>query len=192
MSAVKIFNTTFKAISQSLIKLQEEISATQLEEFIKVLIFTFHLGRKVFVYGEGRSLLVGKAFSMRLMHMGFKSYVIGEVVTPAVGVKDIFLVISKNLTDGALLLVAEMAENLGARVILITSSEDSSKLKKAGGFILIPDLKSSTTTIPEVQIPLGTLFEISATIVLDCVVGELMYRLGITEVQMEKRHANIQ
>lgn len=38
----------------------------------------------IFIMGAGRSGLVGKAFAMRLMHLGFTSYVVGESTTPAV------------------------------------------------------------------------------------------------------------
>lgn len=37
----------------------------------------------VFVFGAGRSLLMLKAFAMRLMHIGLKVHVVGDVVTPA-------------------------------------------------------------------------------------------------------------
>jgi len=34
--------------------------------------------------GVGRSGLIGRAFAMRLMHLGFEVYVLGETITPAV------------------------------------------------------------------------------------------------------------
>ena len=192
ISAVKTFNLTFKAISQSLEKLQKEIDTDQLDDFIKVLVGAFHSGRKVFVYGAGRSLLVGKAFSMRLMHLGFRSYVIGEVVTPAVSANDIFLVISKTLSEESLFMAIETAKKFEARIIMMTSVEGNSILKKVDNLILVPDLKSTMVRMHGANTPLGTLFEISTMVLLDCAVAELMYRLGITEEEMEKRHANIQ
>jgi len=45
--------------------------------------------RKILVVGAGRSGLVGKAFAMRLMHLGFNIYVMGETITPAFGVGDL-------------------------------------------------------------------------------------------------------
>ncbi len=38
--------------------------------------------KAVFVFGAGRSLLM-LAFAMRLMHIGLKVHVVGDVVTPA-------------------------------------------------------------------------------------------------------------
>ena len=39
--------------------------------------------KKIFVDGEGRSGFVGRCFAMRLMHIGYQPYVMGETITPA-------------------------------------------------------------------------------------------------------------
>lgn len=49
---------------------------------------------RIFVVGTGRSELVGKAFAMRLMHLGFNVHVVGEVTTPAIRDKDCLIAIS--------------------------------------------------------------------------------------------------
>ncbi|HBR2675150.1 TPA: 6-phospho-3-hexuloisomerase, partial [Klebsiella pneumoniae] len=48
----------------------------------------------VFVFGAGRSLLMLKAFAMRLMHIGLKVHVVGDVVTPALQKGDLLLLAS--------------------------------------------------------------------------------------------------
>ncbi len=48
------------------------------EEAIKSMIQKILEGERIFVMGAGRSGLVGKAFAMRLMHLGFSVYVVGE------------------------------------------------------------------------------------------------------------------
>ena len=67
---------------------------------------------KVLVVGAGRSGLVGKAFAMRLMHLGFDVYVLGETITPHVGDNDIVLVISGSGTTSGPLNAANMAKKL--------------------------------------------------------------------------------
>ena len=37
---------------------------------------------KIFAAGAGRSGLMAKSFTMRMMHMGLDAYVVGETVTP--------------------------------------------------------------------------------------------------------------
>ena len=41
--------------------------------------------RRIVCYGAGREGLMMQAIAMRLMHAGFQSYVVGEMVTPRVG-----------------------------------------------------------------------------------------------------------
>ena len=49
---------------------------------------------RIFVVGEGRSGLMGRAFAMRLMHLGATSYVVGETITPAIQEHDVLVAIS--------------------------------------------------------------------------------------------------
>jgi len=172
-------------------KLQKEIDLNQLDDFIRVLVGVFHSGNKVFVNGIGRSLLVGKAFSMRLMHLGYNTYVVGEVITPAVSSNDILFVISKTLSEKSLLLSIDNAKKFEARIVAMTSTEDHHLIKQVDNLITMPDLKSTILKIQGVNSPLGTFFEISSLVILDCVVAGLMYKLEITEDEMDKRHANI-
>ena len=39
--------------------------------------------RRVFVDGEGRSGFSAKGFAMRLMHLGYTVFFVGETITPA-------------------------------------------------------------------------------------------------------------
>jgi 6-phospho-3-hexuloisomerase len=47
--------------------------------------------KRIVCYGVGREGLIMAAIAMRLMHAGFKSYLVGEMVTPPVGPGDVFL-----------------------------------------------------------------------------------------------------
>lgn len=40
--------------------------------------------RRIFVRGAGRSGFQAKGFAMRLMHIGYEVYVLGETITPSV------------------------------------------------------------------------------------------------------------
>ena len=44
--------------------------------------------------GAGRSGLAAKAFAMRLMHLGFNVYLVGETTTPAVQPDDLVIAVS--------------------------------------------------------------------------------------------------
>ena len=47
---------------------------------------------RIFITGAGRSGLLMKTFAIRLMQMGFKVYVPGEVITPAIKNGDLLLI----------------------------------------------------------------------------------------------------
>lgn len=191
MSTIRTFDLTFTSIYQHLERLKNEISVGQLENLIKILKDTSIMRKRVFIYSVGRSLLVGKAFAMRLMHLGFDSNIISDIVTPPVGVNDIFLVISKNLSEGRIALALDKAKKYGAWNIIITSKKDTPLINKADYLLIIPDL-AQKVKISGAHTPLGTLFEISAMVILDSIIAELMAGLGIKEKEMESRHANIQ
>ena len=46
--------------------------------------------KKIFVDGEGRSGFVGRCFAMRLMHIGYQPYVMGETITPALRENEVY------------------------------------------------------------------------------------------------------
>ena len=183
-------------------KLPSLIDQSQVEKFIEILVQTRNSGKKVFIAGAGRSGLVGKAFALRLMHMGFEVYVFGDTIIPAVRQGDLVIVISGSGTTTSSVLIAEAARNIGATVIAITSRPKSHLAKIAHHVVIVPGrtklAKENDYVIRQIigehepLTPLGTLFEIAALVTLDSVVAELMHRLGVSEEEIRLRHANIE
>ena len=66
-------------MSSKIKEMGESLSDQQVSSFINEILGA----DRIYVMGAGRSGLVAKAFAMRLMHLGLKSYVIGETITPA-------------------------------------------------------------------------------------------------------------
>lgn len=158
--------------------------------------------RRILVLGAGRSGLIGRAFAMRLMHLGFKVYVMGETITPSIGRGDLIIALSGSGTTKLVVTAAEIGKNVGAKIIAITSYPDSDLAKLADHVVMI---KGRTKVADEKDYflrqlmgehepmaPLGTVFEISLMTFLDGVVVELMQRLGLTESELKKRHATIE
>ena len=69
-------------ISQVMAKVDEQ----QLQKILPL----FTKQRRIFVRGAGRSGFQAKSFAMRLMHLGYEVYVLGETITP-VCKKEIYL-----------------------------------------------------------------------------------------------------
>jgi 6-phospho-3-hexuloisomerase len=158
--------------------------------------------RRILVLGAGRSGLVGRAFAMRLMHLGFQVYVTGETITPSIGKGDLIIALSGSGTTKLVVTAAEIGKTVDAKIIAITSYADSDLAKLADQIVLI---KGRTKIADEKDYflrqlmgdfepmaPLGTVFEISLMTFLDGVIVELMHRLGLKENELRKRHATIE
>ncbi len=179
-----------------------DIDEESVNRFIKALLRTIG-GSKVFVVGAGRSGLVARAFAMRLMHIGFNVYVIGETVTPSMSEGDLLIVVSGSGETKYPVSAAQGAKEVGAHVVAITSYPDSTLGKLADivvqirGRILPKDgdrdyFSRQILGIHEPLTPLGTLFELSTMIFLDAVVAELVSLLGKDEEDLAKRHATVE
>jgi 6-phospho-3-hexuloisomerase len=191
---IDIVNYVLKAI--------DLISDTEKNAMIEALIVAKKEGRRIFVVGAGRSGLVAKAFAMRLMHMGFDVYVVGETIMPPIRKGDLLLAVSGSGRTKTVVAVAEAAKSVGARVIALTTYPDSPLGKVADIVVRIPGrtklaieedyLIRQIRGYHEPLAPLGTLFEVTTMIFLDGVVAELMSILGITEEEMRERHTNVE
>jgi 6-phospho-3-hexuloisomerase len=180
----------------------EKVDPENVEDLVKELIRAHDEGRRVLVVGTGRSSLVGRAFAMRLMHLGFNVYVLGETINPSVADGDIALVISGSGSTALPVTVAEMAKKLGVRVLAVTSNPESPLGKLADLTVVVPgrskaareDEYHSRQLLGEHEslTPMGTLFENSSMVFLDSLIAELMDRLGVSEDEMKRRHAAIE
>lgn len=174
----------------------------EVEQAISLLIDTKTNGKKIMIIGAGRSGLAGKAFAMRLMHLGFNVYVFGETITPALGQGDLVISISGSGSTKMVVTSAITGKEIGSKILAITSHRDSPLAKLSDGCIIIPGRTKLATEDDYVirQIlgsheplaPLGTLFEVTLNIFLDSLVAELMQRMGVTETDLKKRHATIE
>jgi len=179
------------------------IKPEQVERMINTLVETYKTGRsKVLVMGAGRSGLVGKAFAMRLLHLGYNVYVLGETIVPSIGKGDLVIAISGSGRTKLIVTAAEAAKYVGATIIAITSFANSPLGKIADIVVEVPGrtkiakeedyFARQILGIHEPLAPLGTLFEDMVMVFLDSVVVELMHRLGKTEEDLRAQHANIE
>lgn len=150
--------------------------------------------KKILVAGAGRSGLAVKGFAMRLMHMGFDAYVVGETVTPNFTPDDLLLVGSGSGETGSLVHMAKKGREIGGTIALITIFPQSSIGQLADVTVHIPaptpkvSADSGWTSIQ----PMGTLFEQSLSIFLDLTILRLMERAAKDSTGMFKRHANLE
>ena len=182
---------------------QEVLSAVSKKQVTKMVEMMLNAtDRRILILGVGRSGLIGKSFAMRLMHLGFNVYVMGETITPAIGKEDLIIAISGSGTTKLAVIAAEIAKEVEAKIIAVTSFPNSRLGEMADHIVQIKGRTKlakekdyffrQISGIHEPLAPLGTMFEISALVFLDSVIAEVMHRLGKTEKELIKRHANIE
>jgi len=190
--------TLLKKIGENL----SRVDPKQVELFIGTLMQAYEEGRTLGVVGAGRSGLVAKAFAMRLMHLGFKVFVIGETITPALEDGDILLAVSGSGDTAITVSSAQVAKRVKAKVVSVTSFRESSLATISDVLLVVSGRVQRAETddyfsrqllgIHEPLAPLGTLFELSVGVLLDSIVVELMRRLNVNESDMSGRHSTVQ
>src|SRR5699024_11702046 len=78
-----------------------------------------------YIYGNGRSGLVGRMIAMRLMHSGYGVYVIGETTTPAFEENDLLIILSGSGKGHSIMTMTEKARSLGGKTALVTAADDA-------------------------------------------------------------------
>jgi 6-phospho-3-hexuloisomerase len=184
-------------LTQKIAEQLQTIDKTSIEKFLEYIASA----KRIFIGGAGRSGLVAKAFGMRLMHLGFTVYIIGEVITPAINKDDLLIIVSGSGQTLSTLVAAKVAKEKGVKVVSITSNPDS-ELGKLSDLVVqikgrrLEDAKRDYEARQlsgehEPLTPLGTLFELSTMVFLDSIIDELMLRYKKSEEELKKLHADL-
>jgi 6-phospho-3-hexuloisomerase len=199
---VTYFKQAYLEIATFIIRALDTIKLEEIEKFVETIEEIYRANKKILVVGVGRSGLVGRAFAMRLRHLGARSYVVGETITPSVEEGDLLVAISGSGSTQIVVAAAEAAKKMKAKVAAITTYYDSPLGRLADLVVFVPGRTKLASMddyfarqilgIHEPLSPLGTLFEDTSMVVLDAVVAELMKRLGKNESELARRHANIE
>jgi 6-phospho-3-hexuloisomerase len=198
-------------ISLFMLQMAENISATarsldgkESEAFLNEIISA----ERIYVAGAGRSGFVAKAFAMRLMHLGFDVYVVGEIVTPAFSNNDTLVAFSGSGETNSIVDICEIVKGLGGKVCLVTASPSSRMERIADCVVNVGDLtgyfqKDKTPfelrqitgqyrSVTSAFAPLGTLFETLALVFSDAVISAIIETQKADIDEMKRRLANVQ
>src|SRR3984893_4737698 len=94
-----------------------KVETSQLETLSRELL----AAKRIVCYGVGREGLIMSAIAMRLMHAGFKSYVVGEMVTPPVGPGDVFFTSAGPGHFPTIETLLKVAREAGGRTVIVTA-----------------------------------------------------------------------
>ncbi|WP_261134369.1 6-phospho-3-hexuloisomerase [Bacillus sp. Marseille-Q3570] len=183
----KIINTVASEIQEVLGRVDADEGVKLADELTKV--------NRIFVAGTGRSGLIAKVFAMRMMHSGFPIYVVGETITPSIETGDLLLLISGSGSTGSLLEYAGKAQDIDAKVALVTTNKDSA-IGRISDFVLtIPAAtKKRLVTEPATIQPLGNQFDQAAHLLLDAIVVYLLEQQPEEKIHsiLSQKHANLE
>ncbi|MBD3306546.1 6-phospho-3-hexuloisomerase [candidate division KSB3 bacterium] len=185
---------TIQNLGQQIIQELDQTLANLDNDPAEALVRTLLDADTSFVAGAGRSGFMVKAFAMRLMHMGREVYVVGETVTPNLTADDLLLIASGSGTTDSLVVMAQKAKALGARLALVTIDPASPIGELADIVLPIPAPSPKVqrkTDFTSIQ-PMGSLFEQALLLTLDTLILMLMERQGKTSGGMFTRHANLE
>ena len=135
-----------------------------------------------------------KAFAMRLMHIGFESYVVRETVTPSIIKGDLLVIGSGSGETESLLCIAKKAKKIGVDVALVTIFSHSSIGKYADVSVTVPAPAAKVDReigVSSVQ-PKGSLFEQSMLIFFESVIILLMKKIDMDPSMIMTYHANLE
>jgi len=177
-----------KAIANELVELMGKIDEGQVKKFEEAISGA----NRIFTSGMGRSGFMMRGFAMRLMHMGFKTYVVGETTTPAILEGDLLVLGSGSGKTSGLVAMANKAKSMGAKIALI-STNDKDGIAEVADFVITvgAQTKDKSDSGDSIQ-PMGTLFEQGLLLVCDSIILDLMDSIDTDGAEMYKNHANLE
>jgi 6-phospho-3-hexuloisomerase len=165
---------------------EADVDTEHVKRFVRMIVSA----RRIFVYGAGRSGLIGKCFAQRLMHLGLQTYALGETITPSMSKKDVLVSISGSGGTTSTLAIARGAKMLGAKVIAMTA-HPKSRLARMADLVFFVRGKTKVGEYASLA-PFTSLFDITTLAVLDSLCAEIMDRLGATERTIHRAHATVE
>ena len=122
-----LMKSSISAIIKNIETAETYLDEKSIENFMNII----NESDNVFVIGAGRSGLVGKAFAMRLMHLGISTYVVGETISPAINEEDCIIAISGSGETNTIVSSAKISKERGAKILALTSYTESTLGKLA-------------------------------------------------------------
>ncbi len=177
---------------QTIMDEHQKLTANIKSEEIAALMPAINKAKCIFLMGAGRTGLMIKASAMRLMHLGYKVYVVGETTTPAINEGDLLIAGSGSGTTGGIVRAAETAKKVGASVVCFTTDASSPLATLADYTVTIPAAQKQERDEAISKQYAGSLFEQSLLLSFDALIQALWDVDGSTASELWKRHANME
>lgn len=181
--------TKFNLIIKEITTVVELINDSECE----LLIDNICKAKKIVVTGAGRVGYAIRGFGMRLGHLGFNAFTIGDSTVPSIGEGDLLIVSSGSGETQTIFDLVSIASKNKAIIAAITGNPDSRIGKLANCIVKIsaPSKTKSIEGFVSMQ-PMTTLNEQSLSLFFDALVLKLMDKMNETHDTMWARHSNLE
>lgn len=166
------------------------------EEEIQAMADIIKGAKKIFLAGAGRSGLAARAFTNRLLHMGFDVHFVGEISCPPIRKGDLLILGSGSGTTQSLIVMGKKAQGVDAKIATVTMFPTHSIGEMSEVIVTVPGstpkkAENEKNSAESIQ-PMGNLFEQMTWLVYDSIIMNLMKDLGQTSEEMMERHTNLE
>lgn len=172
-------------------EMEEVLKGIDAEQYAS-LVQLLSSNSRFFIFGEGRSGLIGKAVAMRLMHCGKTVYAVGETITPSIRREDVLLLISGSGSSVQLDGLRRKAAKLGAHIALVTATNEKLEEEWCSSGLFVPAAtKRRRAEEPSTIQPLGNQFDQAVHLVLDAAIIDGPYA-GLANDNVIENHTNLE
>lgn len=178
-------------IAQDLAEVTPLLAALR-EEDAQAAVAAMLQAPRVFTLALGRSGLILRMFTMRLMQIGLTAHVVGDVTTPAIAAGDLLVALSGSGQTETVVNLARKARNCGAQVLAVTTDAASPLAQQADLAVILPARSAKMDPAADTRLPLANAVEQAMAIYLDCLGAMLAERRGADNFSMMGRHANLE
>ncbi|MDD5326188.1 MAG: SIS domain-containing protein [Phycisphaerae bacterium] len=184
------FREIISAWAKAMTVILRQIEKQTSEELVEMIL----KADKIFVAGQGRSGLIGRCLATRLTQIGFQVHVPGNATCQKIEAGDLMIAISCRGTTMTTVEFARISRDAGAKVAVITASDNSTLTKLADKVILIAanDEKIRKKCKYVVGPSNNTLFEQTALLYFDALIHIILKRKGISINIINQKHANLE
>jgi 6-phospho-3-hexuloisomerase len=164
-----------------------KLEPSQLETLSQELLSA----KRIVCYGVGREGLMMEAIAMRLMHAGFKSYVVGEMVTPPVGAGDVFFTSAGPGHFSTIETLLKVAREAGGRTVIVTAQPARASQMPVDVVIHLPAQTMVDVTAGLSVLTMGTHYEAALLLFGDLLILRLLELTHQKREDMYTRYTNM-
>jgi 6-phospho-3-hexuloisomerase len=147
--------------------------------------------KRIVCYGVGREGLMMAAIAMRLMHAGFQSYVVGEMVTPPVGAGDVFFTSAGPGHFPIIETLLKVAREAGGRTVVVTAQPAHAAKMPVDVMIHLPAQTMVDVAAGLSILTMGTHYEAALLLLGDLLVLRLLELTNQKREDMYTRYTNM-